>query len=86
MVGNDPSASFPGQSLSFCFPVLSCFLLLKRKIVAPPINPSSFPHETSQTYIPNKIQDKSSAHRNSIKGGKIYIYIYIVNKHNNQDI
>jgi hypothetical protein len=51
VVGNDPSASFPGQSLSFCFPVLSCILLLKRRMVAPPINPSSFPHETSQTYM-----------------------------------
>lgn len=48
LVGNVPSASFPAQSLSFCFPVFSCFLLLKRRIVAPPINPS--PCERSQTY------------------------------------
>lgn len=49
VVGNDPSAIFLGQSLSFCFPVLSCFLLLKRRMVAPPINPSSVPHDTSLT-------------------------------------
>lgn len=50
VVGNDPSACFPNQSLSFCFPVFNCILLLNRRIVAPPINASSFPHDTSQTW------------------------------------
>lgn len=45
----DPSASLPAHSLSLFFPVFSCFFMLKRWTVAPPITASVFPRETSQT-------------------------------------
>ena len=51
VVGTPPSASFLGHSRSFCLPVLSCLLLLKRNMVAPPTISGSSPDETSHTYI-----------------------------------
>uniref|UniRef100_A0A0A9CMI8 Uncharacterized protein n=1 Tax=Arundo donax TaxID=35708 RepID=A0A0A9CMI8_ARUDO len=49
VVGTLPSASFLGHSRSFCLPVLSCLLLLKRNMVAPPTISASSPDETSHT-------------------------------------
>jgi hypothetical protein len=49
VVGTLPSASFLGHSRSFCLPVLSFLLLLKRNMVAPPTISASSPDETSQT-------------------------------------
>lgn len=55
LVGDEPSASQPRQSRSFCLPVFNRSFLLKRTNVDPPTAISIRGWDTSQTYVHTKV-------------------------------